>query len=304
MIVDIRKSQSAYFRKHRFRWTALGSLLLVVLYLFKELHFDGTPALIGLAVVGPFYLAVQIIRFHHLYTRWVKCNEAWGVILSGSRQFARQLLTLISVHQSKKVNVFDINSFQVELINRQIALVYVMGYWLRNQFGRIGETVILLPDGELDKLRKQENIPVGLLQRQLARLQDAREIGMLDEGRHQRIADTVAELNESFEYCEKVKRTVYPAHMTLLGRLLGVFVGILTILFFSSTWLGWGVSMMLGFTLFYLEFVNSDLENPFDLAENDVPMTFISRMVESDLRTLLGETDSYRGVLPIDGVLL
>jgi putative membrane protein len=199
--------------------------------------------------------------------------------------------------------VFDINAFQVELINRQMALVYVMGYWLRKQFHRIGETVILLPQGEIDKLRKQDNIPVAMLQRQMSRLQDAREMGMLDEPRYHRLEETLSDLNESFEYCEKVKRTIYPAQMTLLGRMLGLLMGGLSVLYFSQTWLGWVVSITLGMAAFYLEMVCSDLEDPFSYTENDVPVTYMSRMVESDLRILLGETDHQRPVHSIDGIL-
>lgn len=278
-------------------------LLVLLLFLFRELNLEADPALVGLGFVGPVYLLVQGLRFHHLYARWLKCNEAWGNILSRSRLFARQLLTLMSVHQSKKVNVFDINSFQVELINRQIAVVYVMGYWLRHQFQRIGETVILLPPGEIEKLQKQENIPVAMIQRQMSRLQDAREMGMLDEPRYHRIEQTVSELNEAFEYCEKVKRTIYPAQMTFLGRLMSIFMGVLMVLFFCHTFTGWVVALMLGFAVYYLEDMNSDMEDPFGYDQNDVPITFISRMVETDLRHLLGETEKSRQVQSINGIL-
>jgi putative membrane protein len=207
------------------------------------------------------------------------------------------------VHQSKKVNVFDVNAFQVELINRQIALVYVMGYWLRKQYHRIGETVNLLPPGEIEKLKKQDNIPVAMLQRQLSRLQDAREMHMLDEARYHRLEATLSDMNESFEYCEKVQRTVYPAQMTQLGRLLGIVIGILSILYFSHDYLGWAIGGCLCLAVYYLEHVCTDLEDPFSYTDNDVPVTYLSRMVESDLRSLLGETEALREVRPIEGIL-
>jgi putative membrane protein len=303
VIVDIRKRQRSIYRKYRDRLVIALVVLLVVLLLFKELNLYTIPALVGLAVMGPVYLIVQALRYNHLYDEWLKSNEAWGKILSRSRMFARQLLTLISVHQSKKVNVFDINTFQVELINRQIALVYVMGYWLRKQYNRIGETVNLLPPGEIEKLKKQDNIPVAMLQRQLSRLQDAREMHMLDEARYHRLEATLSDMNESFEYCEKVQRTVYPAQMTQLGRLLGIVVAILSILYFSHDYLGWAIGGCMCLAVYYLELVCTDLEDPFSYTDNDIPVTYLSRMVESDLRSLLGETEALREVRPIEGIL-
>ncbi len=58
--------------------------------------------------------------------------------------------------------------------------------------------------------------------------------------------------------------------------------------------LGWWsipFSLLIGYVFIMLEYVGRHIENPFENTVNDVPMDYLSRTIEVDLRQLLGDTD-------------
>lgn len=53
-----------------------------------------------------------------------------------------------------------------------------------------------------------------------------------------------------------------------------------------------------------MEVVGDTSENPFENSVNDVPLTAICRVIEIDLRDMLGETNLPQRVQPVNSVLM
>ena len=70
--------------------------------------------------------------------------------------------------------------------------------------------------------------------------------------------------------------------------------------------LGWAtplVCAVIAYTFFGLDALSEELEEPFGLAANQLPLTALSRTIEINLREALGETNLPTDIMPIDGYL-
>jgi putative membrane protein len=53
-----------------------------------------------------------------------------------------------------------------------------------------------------------------------------------------------------------------------------------------------------------MELVGDYSENPFEGLGNDIPMLSLCRVIEIDLREMLGETDLPPAIQPVNGILM
>ena len=63
-------------------------------------------------------------------------------------------------------------------------------------------------------------------------------------------------------------------------------------------------SALVGFIFLALDKIGRDLEDPFDNAINDIPLTSITRTIEINLRQMLGETQLPAPTVPVNDILL
>lgn len=63
------------------------------------------------------------------------------------------------------------------------------------------------------------------------------------------------------------------------------------------------VCAVIAYTFFGLDALSEELEEPFGLAANQLPLTALSRTIEINLREALGETNLPTDIMPIDGYL-
>ena len=72
----------------------------------------------------------------------------------------------------------------------------------------------------------------------------------------------------------------------------------------SATWLAIPASLLVGWVFMMMELVGDYSENPFEGMGNDIPMLSLCRIIEIDLREMLGETDLPPNIKAVDGVLM
>jgi putative membrane protein len=71
-----------------------------------------------------------------------------------------------------------------------------------------------------------------------------------------------------------------------------------------SFWLSIPITALVGWVYVVMEIVGDYSENPFQGMANDIPMLSLSRVIEIDLREMLGETDLPPGIQAKKGVLM
>jgi len=274
---------------------ALAVALLFVFGEWKMLALPGLPLATMGSVIGIFLA----FRTNSAYRRWWEAGTLWGGLVSASRTFGRQALTLIDQTGFEAPSVL-----QQRLMTLQIALITATRCHLRQQnpFPELGA---LLDEGEIAELRDHRHVPSALLLRKAEALREAKEAGRLTDSRWMQMDGTLTHLTELIGNCERIKATPLPRQYNFLPSLLVTMyclvlpcglvevMGLLTPL----------ASTAIGFSLVALDAVGRDLEAPFENSVHDTPITAISRNIEINLRQLFGERQIPPEVKPVDGFL-
>jgi putative membrane protein len=69
-------------------------------------------------------------------------------------------------------------------------------------------------------------------------------------------------------------------------------------------WLSIPITALIGWVYVMMEIVGDYTENPFQGMANDIPMLSLCRVIEIDLREMLGETDLPPSIESVSGVLM
>lgn len=303
----ITPHRASVLRMLRYVGPALALLLVfdtavAVAYVCLGQHWLALPNLplsIGGGVVG----VILGFRNNSCYARWWEARTLWGQIVNSSRCLARQAVTFISAGDTPQ-DEEEIAGVRRRIVYLQIAYVHALRCQLRGQ-EPWAELDAILPKGEADSLRGQQN-PAADIQRRIAvLLQDCVRRGWLGPVQLGLLDNSLSRLADAQGGCERIKNTPMPKQYDYFPRLLVQATCVLLPLgMVASLGLLTPVgSTLLGFVFRALEKIGRDLEHPFRNSVHDVPLTAICRTIEINLRQCLGETDLPAPVEPADGVL-
>lgn len=231
-------------------------------------------------------------RNNSAYGRWWEGHRVWSKLKYESRSFALLVNGLIGGGEATDAR-------RHQLIHRQIAFAWWLNRYLRTMTpGR--ELDGLLSSEERDAAAKRQTPPLALLQSQGATLRELVDEGHLDAYRQVRFTELIQGFNEALGSSERLKKTPFPMQYTwFVYYTLVVFLFLLPLSLAGH--LGyWSMpfSLLIGYAYIMLEYVGRHIENPFENAVNDVPMDYIARTIEIDLRELNGETDLPEPIKP------
>ena len=266
----------------------------------KSIEAPTTPA----GILGTALAILLGFRNNSAYDRWWEARRLWGAFVNDSRTFARQTLTFLSLKHNKNGNETELRLFQKELIYRQIAFVYATAHHLRKQ-DPFESLKAFLTSTEIDGLRKEQNVPNAILQKQAKRIQEMQEVGYIEDFRHMQMDTKLSALCDSLGGCERIKNTVFPRQYSYYTTAF-VWVFLLFLPFALVKELGYltiPAAFLIAFIFFVLSIVGGNIENPFENNVSDTPMTALSRTIEINLRQQLGETNLPEPVKPIGGYL-
>jgi putative membrane protein len=228
-------------------------------------------------------------RNNAAYDRFWEARKLWGRLVNASRTWARQVDSYVVGDGSADL--------RRELIERQIAYVHAFRQHLRNL-----PCDVDLP--EIDELRQRQNPPSVISYGNGQRLGRAVREGWLDPVVLPALEGTLTEITGLQGGCERIKATPAPFVYTVLThRIVALYclalpfgieatVGLLTPL----------VVAMISFAFYGLDAIGDEIEEPFGLDTNDLPLDQLSVMIERDLREVLGQ-DKPDAHGPKDGVL-
>ena len=129
---------------------------------------------------------------------------------------------------------------------------------------------------------------------------------MLSDLCYQQLSGRIATLSAVHTACERIRKTPAPFAYSLLIHRTAYLYSLLLPIGLGST-LGLLTPVVVGllaYTFFGLDALGSELEEPFGLLANDLPLDAMVRTIEIDLRTSLGESDVPAPLQPINFVLL
>jgi ion channel-forming bestrophin family protein len=243
------------------------------------------------AGVGPFTLigiALSIFlsfRNSACYDRWWEGRRAWGSLVVETRGLARLVNALLPGE--------DFGPLRGRALRRLSGFAHALHAQLRG--GAPAEPAeaakAWLPADEADTLTQHPSAPDAVLVHLTADLVDAYRRGALTDVLLAALEHKVAALAQVQVVCERIQNTPLPfAYTLLLYRTAWIYCLLLP--FGLAASLGWATPVataLVAYTFFGLDALGDELEEPFGLAPNDLPLDALLHTIDGIVLDALGE---------------
>ena len=257
--------------------------------------FLPTPMLMVLGSGVGVFLA---FRINSGYDRWWEARKIWGELQGVSRSFALSV-TAFLVNENPSVGEQSDKASQKELIYLHLGFVNSLRLYLRNSDSRTWENELwsrningtpLVPESEAEKIKNTRNIPCQIVQLQGQKITRFFQSD-LDDLRYFQLFRLVYQFNDILGSCERIKNTTFPWGYAFYTRhLVWLMAALLPFGFVQELDIaGIILCALISTTFVTIEQVGRNLDNPFENAFNDTPMSSLSRLIEIDLLEQLGE---------------
>lgn len=277
---------------------AVFSALLVALHAYAENLipiYAGAPfALIGIAL--SIFLS---FRNSACYDRWWEGRKIWGELVFTARHLGRQTLIL---ETSGRADDLESRRHMLGLV---IAFAHALVIHLRGE-GDPARVLSHLPKDLYSDYEQSRNPPDALLRalgRELAVLQRR---GSISDMVYASMDRSLASLGAVQAGCERIRNTPVPfAYTLLLHRTAYLFCFTMPLGFINA--LEWATPLaaaMIAYAFFGLDALGDELEEPFGLSPNDLPIATLAEIIDINLREALGETDLPPLPEPVNYVLV
>jgi putative membrane protein len=255
------------------------SVIAIVIYQWYQLpsgiHLTVAPfSLLGIAIA--IFLG---FRNNASYSRFVEARHLWGMLLIAERSLLRQLLTLEAQAPETHRRITDY----------LIAFSWSLKHQLRNTSADV-ELARLLPP-EVRASVKESAMPTNrillLLSGEIGRL---REQGALSDITYSLCEDRLNELGQVLGGCERIAGTPVPfAYTLILQRTVYLFCTLLPFALVGDLhYMTPFVSVFISYTFLSLDSLAEELEDPFGISANDLPLNAICTTIERNLRDMIG----------------
>jgi len=253
-------------------------------------RFD--PQIVPSVNSGPFALlgiALSVFlgfRNNACYDRWWEARKDWGQLIFTSRDLARQTLILDEADETSR------KAARRRLLNLTIAFAHALVCHLRPGH-HATRTLARMPDDLVPGYTASRNPPDFLLREMGRDLAGLRASGTISDFQWTLLDGTVGKMSATLAACERIRNTPVPFGYTLLlHRTAYLFCFLLPFGFADA--LGWAtpfVTALVAYTFFGLDALGDELEEPFGVLPNDLPIVALAETIEINLREALGEAD-------------
>ncbi len=246
------------------------------------------------------------------YDRYWEGRKLWGGIVNTSRTMCRQIDTLILDPQLSSQGELSLGTAlglpeREVLVRRIIAYVHAVRMHLREQFDH-SDVQANLPSDEFARLAHEGNRPLAILHWQAQHFGRIYARGLIDPQRLTLLDRSLTEFTDLQGGCERIRATPIPfSYNILLHRIVFVYcfalpfglVDIPGLHVYTPV-----VTLLVSYAFFGLDAVGDEIENPFGLDPNDLPLSALTRTIEINLLARLGIEPLPPPLLPENEVLL
>ena len=260
--------------------------LLACVVVALEQHW---PELLSLhAGVAPFTLVGLTLsiflsfRNNACYNRWWDARRQWGMLLVETRGLARITIALLpgSEHEA----------LRRRLLRRLCSFAHGLHASLRSQ-DQVAAAGPWLPDEERKALAAHPSPTDAALRYLTVDLGCALKAGVISDVLYGVFETKLGALSHIQAACEGIKGTPLPfAYTLLIYRTSWLYC--LFLPFGLATSLGWATPLataLVAYTFFGLDALGDELEEPFGLQANDLPLDALLKIVDGVILDALGE---------------
>ncbi len=327
---------------HHILWLLTGSTIIAFLYKngYIEIELPWLPiSVIGTAVA--FYVG---FKNNSAYDRMWEARKIWGAIINSSRAWGSYIDSFVSnLSRTEDASDEQIHTIKKRLIYRHLAWLYALRNQLLvptpwehiNQKGIVGKLASYyqefsgmglviaetndaaihnyLPKDEHDRLINHVNTATQIINEQARELRDLRKDGLIDDFRHVELQQILYHFYEHQGKCERIKKFPLPRQYANMSfYFVAIFILLLPFSMIPELmkvgelgfWLSIPITALVGWVYVLMEVIGDYSENPFQGMANDIPMLSLCRVIEIDLREMLGETELPPSIEAKNGILM
>jgi putative membrane protein len=235
------------------------------------------------------------------YDRWWEGRKLWGELVIHTRSLGR----LIVNHVRPMPGDAGLDAGRPRImVRRLIAFTYVLKHHLRGT--RDDQSGAYLSDDDVLAVAGSINVPDKLLRLMSRDVAALAANGRLDPMLVAQIEDNLTALAGVQAGCERIRHTPLPfSYSLLLHRTAYLYCFALPFGLVDTT--GFMTPFVVGlvsYTFFGLDAIGDEIEEPFGLLHNDLPLDAMCRRVEIDLLEATGEADLPAPLQPVDYCLM
>ena len=239
-------------------------------------------------------------RNNAAYDRFWEARKLWGELLLRSRNLSRQCQSLID-YPNPALASNGLTDIRVRIIFRTIAYCHALRDLLRNQQSK-AEMQQWLSPAEFKQLDTNKNKPDLLMLNMGQDLRQSLKENRIEACLAANLDNTLSALTAAGAACERIRNTPIPFSYTLLlHRTAYIYCFLLPFgLVDSIGFMTPFVVAIVAYTFFGLDALGDEIEEPFGLESNDLPLDAICRTIEIELRESLQDTDIPEPLKPIN----
>lgn len=327
---------------HHMLWLSL--YFGAVAFLYYNKYFDIAIPWLAISVIGTAVAFYVGFKNNQAYDRMWEARKIWGGIVNDSRTWGMMVDGYISNQfTTSDYPTAQLHRIKQRLIYRHLAWMYAhrsqllvptpwehisqgghtarvaKRYQAKFGVGLIDDDVTrkelhhFLNDEEYERLVAHANTATQIINEQSRDLTQLREQDLIDDFRHTAMVAVLQNFYTLQGKNERIKKFPLPRQYANMSR---VFVGIFIFLLpFSlvpelmniselGLWVSIPITVLIGWVYVMMEVVGDYSENPFQGMANDIPMLSLCRVIEIDLREMLGETDLPPAIQSRNGILM
>ncbi len=246
---------------------------LVLTYLPGNLVLEKLTQVYSL--IGFVISLLLVFRTNTAYDRWWEGRKQWGALVNDTRNLASKLAVLLS-------DVNDKAYFQRMIPN----FIFATRDQLRG--GAIFENYDLTNEEILD-FRDKVHIPLEFSNKMFERIVKLKREGQIDGNELFVLDKNLNALLDSLGACERIKNTPIPYSYSLfIKKFIFIYVTTLPLAFVTN--FGYYSALIATYVFYVLvsmEVLAEEIENPFGLDDNDLPLDTISSNIKRNVVQVL-----------------
>ncbi len=264
---------------YRVLFCGLFGLLISVLYAF---NFSVSWPILGSVVPSIVLGLLLVFRTNTAYDRFWEGRKCWGVINNNVRNLSRQIL--VSVIEQKPEDREE----KIAAMRLLVAFAIAMKLHLRHEPIN-AELAEMMPSALYAKLKMINNPPLEIAFWIADYLQKQYECHNLSLYQLTAMQELLNSMVDMLGGCERIQKTPMPlAYAIHLKQLLLIYCLLLPFQLVKDlgVWTGLIISLV-AFTLFGIEEIGIEIEDPFGRDPNDLPLDTICNGMKRNLEDLI-----------------
>jgi putative membrane protein len=262
----------------RMAWFGLYTAAVTVLQL-NVMRLDISIDTIFLSLLGTLLSLLLVFRTNTAYDRFWEGRKLWGGLVSNARSFAMTVQAMLPAEDRANREFFA---------RYLSAFAFALKGHLRDDM-RFTE-LEGIADKDMLRLQRIAHVPNELASLLLCRIDELHREGVIDrqyviisKPHHTALVETTAA-------CERIKRTPIPHSYNFYIKLfISVYVGMLPFMLIDK----YGyytifAVIMAAYALMGIEMIASEIEEPFGLDANDLPLDQMALTITMNVHEILG----------------